>query len=122
MPDLTAEERLAMQRILREWLAYQLRLTDKMIRDLEHEVEQTRRRREAARIEMSWKLQPGRADRMEPMLHRGSCGLFKTEIGYMDREHVMIALEEFPRLEMCEICNPWGSLGIPQPSSRRTAG
>ncbi|MGW7368006.1 DUF6233 domain-containing protein [Streptomyces sp. NPDC054841] len=50
------------------------------------------------------------------MLHRGNCGLYKVQLGYLDKEHVMIALQEFPGLEMCEICAPWGSLGIDKPT------
>lgn len=121
MTDMTPEERLARHRAVRDWLTFKLRKTEDTIRQLEHEVAERRRRWEVARIEMSWKLQPPRADDAEPMLHRGNCSLYKTELGYLDREHVVIAVEQFPGLEMCGVSAPWGSLGIPKPVSRPTS-
>lgn len=115
MYDLTPAERLEKQRTLRDWLAFQLRQAEQAIEQLEREIAEDQRRREVARVEQSWKLQPGRGDKMQPMLHRGNCGLYKTELGYLDKAHVIIAIEEFPQLEMCDICKPWGLLGIPKP-------
>lgn len=118
MPDLSRSDRIRMNRAVRDWLIFQLRQTERTIHELEREEEEDRRRREVARIETSWKLQPGRADRADPMLHRGNCHLFRTQLGYLDLAHVKVALEEFPGLEMCDQCAPWGSLGIPKPPPR----
>lgn len=107
---------------LRDWLRYQLRQTEHTLAQLQQEEAEDRRRLERERIETSWKLQPGRADAMEPMLHRGDCGLYRTQIGYLDKEHVTVALEEFPDLQMCEICTPWGSLGLDDPPARGRSG
>ncbi|MFD4589035.1 DUF6233 domain-containing protein [Streptomyces sp. NPDC058434] len=117
MPDLSRAERIRMHEGLRDWLRYQLRQTERTLAQLQQEGEEDRRQRERERIETSWKLQPRRGDDALPMLHRGDCGLFRTQIGYLDKEHVTVALED-PRLEMCEICAPWGSLGLDGPSAR----
>ena len=122
MSGLTTSERLAKQRTLREWLAYQLAQADRAIRELEAQEAEERRRREVARREMSWKLQPARAVEGHPMLHRGACSIFNREIGYLNLEEVKVAFAEFPDLEMCSICNPWGSLGIEKPPPRKLPG
>ncbi|MFD5428272.1 DUF6233 domain-containing protein [Streptomyces sp. NPDC127084] len=106
MPDLTAAERLLRQRALRDWLTYQLRQTEGAIRRLEAEEAEERRREEKTRTAQLWKLQPGRVSGMEPMLHRADCSLYKTQLGYLDHEHVLVALEEFPELEICSVCDP----------------
>lgn len=115
MPDRPRAERIVLLEGLRDWLAYQLRQTERTLEQLKREEEEERRRLEEERIAGSWKLQPGRVDGAEPMLHRADCRLYKTQLGYLDRAHVDVALEEFPRLEMCQICAPWGSLGLPAP-------
>ncbi|MFD9211664.1 DUF6233 domain-containing protein [Streptomyces sp. NPDC059544] len=115
MSDLSRSERIRLNEGLRDWLAYQLRQTERTLDELKREEEEDRRRREVARIEMSWKLQPARVEGAQPMLHRGNCGLYRTQLGYLDKEHVVIAQEEFPELVMCEVCAPWGSLGVPRP-------
>ncbi|WP_093659556.1 DUF6233 domain-containing protein [Streptomyces wuyuanensis] len=108
-------ERIVLLEGLRDWLAYQLRQTERTLAQLRAEEDEERRRLEAERIAGSWKLQPARVTGAQPMLHRADCRLYKTQLGYLDREHAAVALEEFPRLEMCQICAPWGSLGLPAP-------
>ncbi|MER5277757.1 DUF6233 domain-containing protein [Streptomyces sp. NPDC002809] len=95
---------LEKNRILAEWLRWQLRQTENRIRELEIAEEQERRRRERARAEMSWKIQPQRAGR-PAMLHRGGCTLSAGEHGLINREEAMIALAE-PDIEACEVCRP----------------
>lgn len=119
MPDLSISQRLEKQRTLRDWLSYQLQIADRTIRELEQQEREDRRRREVARRELSWKLQPARAVEGHPVLHRGSCSLFKGEVGLLNMEEVKIAFEEFPELELCDICAPWGSLGIDKPPPRQ---
>ncbi|MEU2434509.1 DUF6233 domain-containing protein [Streptomyces sp. NPDC007861] len=114
---LSPEERLEKHRTLRDWLVYQLRQEERIVKALEKELDEQRRRQEVARIEMSWKLQPNRAQPEQPMLHRGNCGLHKTAAGYINKAEAFIAIEEFPQLEMCHICAPWGSLGIERPGA-----
>ncbi|MFI8293254.1 DUF6233 domain-containing protein [Streptomyces sp. NPDC085614] len=121
---LSISERLAKQRTLRDWLRWQLTQTDRTIRELEAEEKEEKRRRDVARAEMMWKIQPARAVEGEPMLHRGGCGLY-TGAGLLGAEEVVTALREFPGMTMCEICNPWGSLaglGIEKPPPRRLPG
>ncbi|MET9950135.1 DUF6233 domain-containing protein [Streptomyces sp. NPDC006339] len=122
MNGLTISERLAKQRTLREWLAYQLAQADRAISELEAQEAEERRRRGVARREMSWKLQPARAVEGHPVLHRGNCSIFNGEIGYLNLEEVKIAFQEFPDLVQCTICNPWGSLGIDKPAPRKLPG
>ncbi|MFB7937874.1 DUF6233 domain-containing protein [Streptomyces sp. NPDC056049] len=113
---LPIAERLEKQRTLLEWLRYQVTLTERTIRDLEREEAEEKRRRDQARRETRWKLQPARAVQGHPMLHRGNCGQYPRDGGLLDRDEVTIAVEEFPGLEMCGICAPWGSLGIDKPA------
>lgn len=118
MPDLSLSERLEKQRTLRDWLAWQLQLADRTIRDLEQQEREERRRREVARREMAWKIQPARAVEGHPVLHRGNCHLFQGEVGLLSLEEVKIAFAEVPELEQCDLCSPWGSLGIDKPPRR----
>ncbi|WP_030188042.1 DUF6233 domain-containing protein [Streptomyces violaceorubidus] len=105
MNDLPPEERLSKQRVLREWLAWQLRTTDATIRTLEAEVEQAKRKAQRAFAEARWKLEPTRDRRT--VLHRGGCGLWKGEHGYLERAEVAEALaDETLVVEMCGVCNP----------------
>ncbi|MFF4746768.1 DUF6233 domain-containing protein [Streptomyces sp. NPDC001268] len=115
MSDRPRAERIVLLEGLRDWLTYQLRQTERTLEQLKREEEEERRRLEAERIAQSWKLQPARVEGAEPMLHRADCRLYKVQLGYLDREHVTVALEEFPRLEMCAICAPWAALGLPAP-------
>ncbi|MEV8248130.1 DUF6233 domain-containing protein [Streptomyces rochei] len=105
MSDLPPEERLAKQRTLREWLAWQLRVTDATIRTLEAEVEQAKRQAQRAHAEARWKLEPTRDRRS--VLHRGGCGIWKGEHGYLERHEVAEALaDDTLVVEMCGVCNP----------------
>ena len=112
-------ERLAKQRVLLERLRYQVGTTERTIRDLEAQEAEERRRREQARREQSWKLQPARAVEGHPVLHRGACEVYPADYGFVNRDEVIIAVREFPELEMCDICRPWGLLGIDKPVSGR---
>lgn len=104
MNDLTPEQRLEKHRAVRDWLGWQYRQAQKTVNDLERQITADRHRAEKARRERSWKVQPERAGR-PAMLHRGGCSLFKTELGYLNREEAVIALEE-EGLEACEVCRP----------------
>ncbi|MER6499181.1 DUF6233 domain-containing protein [Streptomyces sp. NPDC001455] len=104
MPGPDGVSDLDKNRALEQWLEYQLRQVRARIRDLERAEEQDRRRRERARIEQIWKLQPQLAG-TPAMLHRGGCGLYKTELGYLNREEAIIALAE-PDIEPWEVCRP----------------
>lgn len=112
-------ERLAKQRILRDWLAWQLGATERTIRQLEAQEAEEHRRRDVARRERSWKLQSARAVEGHPMLHRGACEVYPADYGFVDRDEVVIAAREFPELEMCDICKPWSLLGIDKPAAGR---
>ncbi len=88
-----------------EWLEFQLRQARKRVAELEAEEREARRRREQARAEMSWKIQPQRSN-ATALLHRGSCTLFESGGGgFINREEAMIALAE-PDIEPCGICRP----------------
>ncbi|MET8747704.1 DUF6233 domain-containing protein [Streptomyces sp. NPDC004728] len=91
-------------RVLEQWLQWQLRQVQGRIRDLEVQEEQERRRKERARAERSWKIQPKRSGDTA-LLHRGGCGLYSAQFGFLDREEALIALAE-PDIEPCQICNP----------------
>lgn len=107
MSDLSPSDRLAKLAALEEWLDWQLKDTRRKKREVEAQIEQDRKRRERARAEMSWKIQPARADEGRPMLHRGGCTLFKNPMGYLNREEALIALhDEGIGAECCTICRP----------------
>lgn len=114
MSDLPAEERLAKNRAVLEWMEWQVSQQRAKVRTLEAEVEQEARRRERARIEMSWKIQPKRAEDGRPILHRGGCALFQNQMGYLDRTEAIIALtDDELKTECCEICRPETGLDLP---------
>ena len=122
---LSISERLEKQRTLADWLRWQLDQTQRTIRELEAEEKEEKRRKDVARREMAWKIQPSRAVEGQPMLHRGGCGLYDRGGGILDANEVLIALREFPAIEMCDICNPMGSLaqfGIERPAPRKLPG
>ncbi|MEU3656457.1 DUF6233 domain-containing protein [Streptomyces sp. NPDC032161] len=104
MPGPDGISDLDKNRALEQWLEYQLWQVRSRIRDLERAEEQDRWRRERARAESSWKLQPQRAG-TPAMLHRGGCGLYNAQLGFLDRDEAMIALAE-PDIEPCEVCRP----------------
>lgn len=87
-----------------EWLEYQLRQARKRVAELEAEERESRRRREQARAEMSWKIQPQRSN-ATALLHRGNCTLYPARVGFINREDAMVALAE-PDIQPCEICRP----------------
>ncbi|MFJ7498027.1 DUF6233 domain-containing protein [Streptomyces sp. NPDC097727] len=91
-------------RVLEQWLEWQLRQVRNRIRELEIKEQQEQRARARARAEQSWKIQPKRSGDTA-MLHRGGCTLYKSELGYLNREEAIIALAE-PDIEPCQICTP----------------
>ncbi|MGW1106118.1 DUF6233 domain-containing protein [Streptomyces sp. NPDC002540] len=109
MPGAEGISDLDKNRALADWLEWQLRQVRNRIRELEVKEQQELRARERARAEQSWKIQPQRAGR-PAMLHRGGCTLFKSELGFLNREEAVIALAE-PDIEPCEICTPQTGLG-----------
>ena len=112
--------RLEKKRTLLEWLRYQAAVTEREIRDLEHELAEDARRREVARREQAWVVSAPRTPEGHPVLHRGNCAL-RAKYGageLLDLDGVRGAAEEYPDLEMCDVCAPWGSLGIDKPSGR----
>ena len=96
---LSISERLDKQRTLADWLRWQLDQTTRTIRDLEAEEREEARRKDVARREQAWKVQPSRAVEGEPMLHRGGCGLYDRGGGVLSADEVLIALREFPGIE-----------------------
>ncbi|MFD0555363.1 DUF6233 domain-containing protein [Streptomyces rectiviolaceus] len=114
MSDLPLEQRLAKNRAVLEWLEWQVSQQRLKVRELEVQVEQDRKRRERARIEMSWKIQPKRADEGRPILHRGGCNLFQNEMGYLSRMDAVIALtDDEVKAECCAVCRPETGLDLP---------
>ncbi|WP_406310803.1 DUF6233 domain-containing protein [Streptomyces sp. NBC_00623] len=65
---------------------------------------QEQQRRERARAELSWKLQP-RGSGSPALVHRGSCAAYGAQMGFLNREEAIIAMNE-PDIEPCQICNP----------------
>lgn len=106
MNDMPPEQRLAKLRALEEWLDWQLNSTRAKIRTVEAEVERDRRQRERAYAEARWKLEPTREGR-RTVLHRGGCSIWQGEVGYLERQEVLLALEDDTiTVEMCQVCNP----------------
>ena len=103
-PDDREPTPLEKNRALADWLEFQLRQVKTRIRELEIQEEQERRRKEAARAALRWKIQPQRSN-ATALLHRGDCTLYPTDAGYINREEAMIALAE-PDIHPCEICRP----------------
>lgn len=113
MSDQPLEERLAKNVAVLEWMEWQVSQQRNKVRELEVQVEQEARRRERARIEMSWKIEPQRAGRTAK-LHRGGCTLYKNQMGYLDRTEAIIALtDDDLKIETCEICRPETGLDLP---------
>ncbi|WP_392838707.1 DUF6233 domain-containing protein [Streptomyces sp. LN500] len=104
MSDPSQISDLDKNRALVEWLRWQLRQAENRVRELEVAEEQERRRKERARAEMSWKIQPQRGG-MQAMLHRGGCTTYSEQFGFINREEAIIALGE-PDIESCPICTP----------------
>ncbi|MFD9601752.1 DUF6233 domain-containing protein [Streptomyces sp. NPDC059970] len=91
-------------RALVDWLRYQLRQAENRVRELEVKELQEQRARERARAEQSWKIQPKRSGETA-MLHRGGCGLYSSQLGFINRQEAIIAMNE-PGIEACQICKP----------------
>ncbi|WP_331756322.1 DUF6233 domain-containing protein (plasmid) [Streptomyces sp. NBC_01590] len=91
-------------RALVDWLRYQLRQAENRVRELEVKELQEQRAQERARAEQSWKIQPKRSGETA-MLHRGGCGLYSAQLGFINRQEAIIAMNE-PDIEACQICTP----------------
>lgn len=104
MPGPGSISRLDKLRALEEWLDWQLRQTRDKVRELEVQERQEQQRREQARAELSWKLQPQRSG-SPALLHRGGCAAYGVQMGFINREEAIIAMNE-PDIEPCPICNP----------------
>lgn len=105
MNDMSPEERLAKLLALEEWLEWQLNNTRARRRTVEAEVERGRKQARRAWEEQRWKLEPARDRRT--VLHRGGCGIWKGEAGFLERGEVLLALEDDSLdVEMCGVCNP----------------
>ncbi len=112
MNDMPAVERLAKLRALEEWLDWQLNSTRQKIRTVEAEVERGKRQAQRAWAEARWKLEPARDRRT--VLHRGGCGIWKGQTGFLERSEVLLALEDDSLVvEMCGVCNPESGLREP---------
>lgn len=107
MSDLPVGERLAKLRALEEWLAWQLADTRRKIRQVEADLERDRKAAARAWQEARWKLEPVRGEGRRSVLHRGGCGIWKGEHGFLDRQEALLALgDESLAVEMCGVCNP----------------
>jgi hypothetical protein len=105
MNDMPPEERLTKLSALEEWLDYQLRTTRAKIRTLQAEIERGRKAEARAWAEQRWKLEPARDRRT--VLHRGGCGIWKGNHGFLSPDEALLALEdESLHVEMCGVCNP----------------
>lgn len=125
MSPLSISQRLEKKRTLLDWLQWQVGQTQREIRELEAAEKEEKRRRDVAHAEMRWKIMPSRAAEGQPMLHRGNCRIDPRQTGLLDRDEVLIALREFPAIDMCEICNAISSLsqfGIEKPPARKAPG
>ncbi|WP_166520561.1 DUF6233 domain-containing protein [Streptomyces leeuwenhoekii] len=90
---------------MEEWLDWQLNNTRQKIRTLEAQRDREQQQAQRAWAESRWKLEPARDRRT--VLHRGGCGIWKGGHGYLDRQEVLLALEdETLAVEMCGVCNP----------------
>lgn len=106
MNDMPPAERLAKLKALEEWLAWQLNATRAKIRTVEAEVERDKRAAARAYAEMRWKVEPTREGR-RTVLHRGGCSIWQGEVGYLEREEALLALQDDTiTVDMCAVCNP----------------
>ncbi|MYV93467.1 hypothetical protein [Streptomyces sp. SID1034] len=71
---------------MEEYQAHQLERTRAVIRELEAEQERLREREKKQRMQVSWQLQPSRADGGVALLHRANCGLYTKEMGYLNAQ------------------------------------
>ncbi|MFE2454560.1 DUF6233 domain-containing protein [[Kitasatospora] papulosa] len=89
---------------LLDWLRWQVGQTERRVRELKIQDAQERVRRERARAEMAWQIQPQRSS-STALLHRGGCVTYPDHVGLISREDSMVALAE-PDIEPCEVCRP----------------
>ena len=107
MSDLPPAERLVKLRALEEWLVWQLGDTRRKIREVEAGMDRDRKQAARAWAEARWKLEPVRGEERRSVLHRGGCGIWKGEHGFLDRQEALVALEDDSMsVEMCTVCNP----------------
>lgn len=104
MSDPGGISRLDKWRATREYLAWQLRLADQKVRELDAQEKRGQPQREQARAASSWQIQPQRFGN-GTVLHRGSCTLCRDDFGFTSREDAVSALAR-PDTEPCQICNP----------------
>ncbi|MFE5245559.1 MULTISPECIES: DUF6233 domain-containing protein [unclassified Streptomyces] len=104
IPTSHAISDLEKNRALLEWLRWQLGQTERRVRELEIQEAQEQARRERARAEMAWKIQPQRSSSVA-LLHRGGCATYPDPVGLISREDAMVALAE-PGTEPCQFCRP----------------
>ncbi|MFC8704835.1 DUF6233 domain-containing protein [Streptomyces anulatus] len=90
---------LEKNRELEEWLRWQLGQVQKRIRDLE----------EQERAALRWKIQQ-KTPTSPALLHRGDCGLYQAQIGFIDRDYALVAVT-MPDIQSCEACRPGAGLG-----------
>ncbi|WP_239476263.1 DUF6233 domain-containing protein [Streptomyces sp. CS090A] len=95
---------LEKNRALEEWLRYQLGQVQARIRELEVQEAEERRRRQQAYAGLHWKIQPQRSNEAA-LLHRGDCGTYPVQGGFIGRDDAVIALS-MPEVEPCPICRP----------------
>lgn len=89
---------------LLDWLRYQLGQTERRVRELQIQEAQEKARRERARAEMMWKIQPQRSSSVA-LLHRGGCATYPDQVGLISREDAIVALAQ-PDIEPCGVCRP----------------
>lgn len=102
--------RLEKKRTLLEWLRYQAAVTEREIHELETQDAEEKRRREVARRGRAWVVSESRSTEGHPVLHLGNCGL-RARYGageLLDLDGVRGVVEEYPDLEMCDVCAPRG--------------
>ncbi|MFJ4126129.1 DUF6233 domain-containing protein [[Kitasatospora] papulosa] len=108
MPDDTPHSGtisdLQKNRVLLDWLRWQVGQIERRVRELEIQQAQEQARRERARAEMAFKIQPQRSS-STALLHRGGCATYPDRVGLISREDAMVALAE-PDIEPCEVCRP----------------
>ncbi|OLO25550.1 hypothetical protein PZ61_0237875 [Streptomyces sp. MNU77] len=80
-------------------MRWQLGQVQKRIRDLE----------EQERAALRWKIQP-KTPTSAALLHRGDCGLYQAQIGFIDQDYALVAVT-MPDIELCEACRPDIGLG-----------
>ncbi|MDF6016930.1 DUF6233 domain-containing protein [Streptomyces sp. JH34] len=97
MPDDTptpdAISDLEKNRALLDWLRWQVGQTERRVRELEIQQAQEQARRERARAEKSWKIQPQRSS-SNALLHRGGCATYPDQVGLISREDAIVELAE----------------------------